>query len=193
MQQTITLPYLRTSPVHIPRRDLVLSASDSLLLSISVVESDRPSAQALILSTDVNGPAMQLVLWNESTTWGTWCDYQRPGSTYGTVLQSISGRPGSAAGSWDFHLSTGTFANFPLRCGWSVLLLWEDGARSSVLGQGIINVLRPWLRGVPLTAIPPIEPPPFIPPAAGSLLGLITSVTHQPIETSGTLLLLETS
>lgn len=198
MQQTITLPYLRTSPNHIPRRDLVLSASDSLSLSVVVVETDHPSAQALILNTDINGPAMQLVIWQDNDTWNTCCDYQRPGSVYGTVLQSVPGHPGSAAGSWEFHLPTGSFTNgtwhdFPVRCGWSILLLWENGAKSSVLSQGIMNIMRPYVRGVPLIAVPPIEPPPFIPPVAGSLLGLITSATHQPIETSGTLLLLETS
>jgi len=193
-QQTITLPYLRTSPVHIPRRDLVLSASDSLLLSVAVVENDRPSAQALILTTDVNGPSMQLVIWDEGAiTHGTWgWDYQRPYSTCGMVLQSISGKPGSAAGSWDFHLPTATFANFPRRCGWSILLLWEDGTRSSVLGQGIMNFLRPFVKGVALSAIPPETPPPFIPPGAQSLLRLLTDDLH-PIITSDSVHHLETS
>lgn len=192
MQQAITLPYLRTSPVHIPRRDLVLSASDSLLLNVAVVESDRPSAPSLILSTDVDGPSMQLVMWNESTSWDSWYDYHRPGSVFGTVFQSVSGVPGAALGSWDFHLPTGSFANFPLRCGWSVLLLWADGAKTSVLGQGVMNVLRPFVTGVPLSALPPVVPP-IIPPVFTSLLDLVTSDTLLPIQTSATLLTLETS
>jgi len=192
MQQTITLPYLRTTPIHVPRRDLVLSASDSLLLSVAVVENDRPSAQALILSTDEDGPAMQLVLWNETPYADVCCDYQRPGSAAGTVLQSIPGTPGSAAGSWDFYLPTGTLANFPRRIGWTILLLWNDGEKSEVLSQGIVSVLRPFLRGTPLSAIPPDPSPPIIPPGAGDDLWLLTD-DMRPILASDTLLQLRTS
>jgi len=195
MLQSVTLPYMRTSPVHLPRRDLVLSAADSLLLSVTVVESDRPSAQALILATDANGPAMQLVLWEEALYPGHgWCcDYQRPGPVHGMVLASVIGRPGSAAGSWDFELPTGTFANMPLRVGWSILLLWNNGTASSVLAQGVINVLRPFVTGVPLTAIPPDPNIPPVQPGAPSLLDLVTSETLRPILASDTLKQLETS
>ena len=33
----MTVPYLRTSPVHIPRRDLVLGRADSVFLRVTVV------------------------------------------------------------------------------------------------------------------------------------------------------------
>lgn len=193
MQQTITLPYLRTSPVHVPRRDLVLSASDSLLLSVAVVESDRPSAQALILTTDADGPSMQLVIWEESSARGSWWwDYGHPYSPHGTVLQSVIGVPGAAIGSWDFHIPTGIFHDFPLRCGWSVLLLWDEGLKSEVLAQGIMSFLRPFVTGVPISAIPPIIPPPFIPPGAPPLLRLLTDDLH-PIITSDSVHHVETS
>ena len=191
-QAAITLPYLRTSMVHVPRRDLVFSASDSLYLNIAVVESDHPNAQALILTTDEDGPSMQLVLWREIDQWGAWgCDYGRPGSTFGTVLSSTSGVPGEAAGSWDFHLPTGTFADFPLRCGWSVLLLWDGGTKSSVLARGIAHVMRPLISGVPLAEIPPVIPP-IIPPTTPSNLWLTTD-SGIPIITSDTAKQLETS
>ena len=192
MQQEITLPYLRTSPVHVPRRDLVLSASDSLLLTVTVVERDHPSAQALVLSTDVNGPTMQLVLWSDHDQPCGWGDYGRGYAWPGALLQSLSGVPGDAAGSWDFHIPTGTFADFPLRCGWAVLLLWGDGAKSSVLAQGVAHFLRPHFTGVKITALPPPVDPPYYPPGA-SLLGLITSDTLMPILTSDTDRQLETS
>jgi hypothetical protein len=193
MQQSITLPYLRTSPVHVPRRDLVLSASDSLLLNVAVVERDHPSSSALILTTDACGPSMQLVLWNESDRWNTCCDYERPGTVYGTVLRSVTGHPGDAVGSWDFHIPTGTFANFPRRCGWTILLLWNDGTSSSVLAQGIVSFLRPFVQGVPLSAIPPDPDIPPVQPGAGSLLDLVTSDTLRPMLASVTLDQLETS
>jgi hypothetical protein len=204
MQNSITLPYLRTTPLHIPRRDLVLSASDSLLLTVVVVESDNPSAQALVLSTDADGPSMQLVLWDDTAWNGSrryyggnyWGGGQLLLSGYvgdygwgswgrGTILQSISGVPGGALGSWDFAVPTGTFYNFPLRCGWAVLLLWNAGAKSSVLGQGIATFMRPYFQGVPLSAIPPPIPPVIIPPAAPAFLSLTTD-TNTPIITSDT-------
>jgi hypothetical protein len=62
-----------------------------------------------------------------------------------------------------------------------------------VLGQGIINVLRPFVHGVPLSAIPPIIPPPIIPPGAASLRPLITSDTLRPMMTDDSVHILETS
>ena len=191
MQQAITLPYLRTTPVHVPRRDLVLSAADSLLLSVTVVETDNPSAPVIILATDVNGPSMQLAIWNDTWQYHGW-DYGRPYTRPEMTLRSITGTPGSAAGSWDFHVPTGTFADFPLRCGWAILLSWENGAKSSVLGQGIVHFMRPNFIGVPISAIPPDPGIPIVPPVQPSHVGLLTDDLH-PIITSDTALQLETS
>ena len=196
-QQAITLPYLRTSPLHIPRRDLVLSAADSLLLTVTVVESDHPNAQLLIQNTDENGPSMQLILWEDSDAWNGWCDYRRPSSIYGTPLLSMSGQPGDP-GSWDFHIPTGSFADLPLRCGWSVLLTWDNGTsapngpKSSILAQGVMNVLRPVLSGVPISELIPIIPP-IVPPTQPTGIWLVTSDTLRPIWTSTTSLQLITS
>jgi len=192
VQHSITLPYRRTSPVHVPRSDLVLSAADSLLLTVCVVESDHPSAQAIVLHTDADGPAMQLVIWDGADYGYVWGDYQRAW-TPGLMLQSIPGYPGSAAGSWDFHIPTGTFKDFPLRCGWAILLLWANGAKSSVLGQGIANFLRPFFLGTPLSAIP-IEPPPIItPPGPPSHTGLLTDDLHPIVMSNDITRQLETS
>lgn len=191
--QTLVLPYQRTSPVHVPRRDLVLSASDSLLLTVIVVESDRPSAQTLVLATDVNGPTLQLVLWEDHARPYGCGDYGRGYAWPGAMLQSLSGVPGAAAGSWEFRVPTGTFADFPLRCGWAVLLLWGDGTKSSVLSQGTAHFLRPYFQGVKISALPPPVDPPIIPPVQPSHVGLITSDGLLPIMTSDTARQLETS
>ena len=111
MQHSIYLPYRRTSPVHIPRSDLVLSSADSLLLTVVVVESDHPSAQTIVVSTNADGPAMQLVLWDDSNHrygWGGASSYGY-GADYGwglpvhglppRVLLAVRGAPGSVAGS----------------------------------------------------------------------------------------------
>lgn len=192
MQHEITLPYRRTSPVRVPRSDLVLSSADSLLLTVTVVERDHPSAQTLILSTDVDGPAMQLVLWDDADYGYAWGDYQRAWAP-GTLLQSIPGTPGSAAGSYEFHIPTGTFADFPLRCGWAVLLLWANGAKSSVLGQGIANFLRPYFTGTPLSALPIVPPIDPTPPGPASLRGLTTDDLHPIVMSNDITRQLETS
>jgi hypothetical protein len=192
MQHSITLPYRRTSPVHVPRADLVLSAADSLLLTVVVVESDHPSAQAIVLHTDENGPSMQLVLWDDADYGYGWGDYQRAWAP-GLLLRSTPGTPGTAAGSWDFHIATGSFADFPLRCGWAILLLWNNGAKSSVLAQGIASFLRPYFTGTPITAIP-IEPePPITPPGPPAHLGLMTDDLHPMVMSNDPTRKLETS
>jgi hypothetical protein len=190
MHQSLVLPYLRTSPVHLARRDIVLSVSESLTLNAAVVYEDTPDAPAIDLTTDADGPATQLVIWSDYAARPSgWWDYGYPYSQFQTVLQSVSGTPGDAVGSWDFYLPTGTFSQFPSRCGWAILLLWNAGAKSSVLAHGIMNFVPPFFSGVPLVGIPDV--PPGVPPAA-SLLALTTD-TGVPITTSDTLLPLETS
>jgi hypothetical protein len=89
--------------------------------------------------------------------------------------------------------TNGTWHDFPMRCGWSILLLWNNGTKSSVLAQGIMNIMRPYVRGVPLVAVPPDPDLPIIPqPVAPSLLWLTTD-DLQPIVASDTLKQLETS
>jgi hypothetical protein len=188
VQYSIYLPYRRTSPVHIPRSDLVLSAADSLLLTVVVVESDHPSAQTIVLSGDADGPAMQLVLWDDSNHcygWGSANGYGY-GADYGwgypfglppRILLTVQGEPGSVGGSWEFYVPTGTFSIFPVRCGWAILLLWNQGAKSSLLGQGTANFTLPFFP-VPTTLYPPYD---------------LTTDALQPILTSDTTLLLETS
>jgi hypothetical protein len=187
MHQTFVLPYLRTSPVQLSRRDIVLSMAESLTLRASVVYDDTPGAPALELSTtDPNGPAAQLVIWNDQCIASTWRDYGAPGLARGTMLQSVPGVPADAVGSWDFYLPTGTFYNFPPRCGWAILVLWNQGEKSSVLAEGFINFIAPFFQGTPLYV-----PPPYVPIAAPPGFALMTD-DYTPILASDTLLVLET-
>ena len=94
-------------------------------------------------------------MWDDCDYRHGWGDYGR-GVAPGALLQSIPGRRSSAPGGWDFLIPTGTFAHFPLRCGWALLLLWNNGAKSSVLGQGIAHFTLPFFRGTPLAEIPPL-------------------------------------
>jgi|SRR5215472_17498571 len=140
MQQTIFAPYLRTSPLHTPRRDLALAASDSLYLRVTIVESDKPDAQLLTLTGGLDGPQAQLLIWTDrAILCGGCCDYERPLTAGGSVLWSAMGTPQAGLGSFDFTASAGTLSNLPLRCGWGMQLGWS-ATKSDLLFSGILNV-----------------------------------------------------
>ena len=77
MQYSFVLPYLRSTPIHIPRRDLVVGGADSVLLEVGVVEFDNPSAQAIVLTGGIGGPALRMTVWPWSYVHWPW-DYGRP-------------------------------------------------------------------------------------------------------------------
>src|SRR3954464_3402602 len=103
--QTFVLPYNRSSPLYIPRRDLVVSAADCLELRVTVVESDDPSAQALELTGGIGGPSCLLLVYPDATS-GRW-DYGAPRVCPGTVLWSGVGVIADAVGSFDIHIPVG--------------------------------------------------------------------------------------
>jgi hypothetical protein len=169
MQQTLMLPYLRSSPVHIPRRDLVLSASDSLTLRVTVVESDNPSAQLVLISGGVGGPAARLVIWSDYAGGGQgryygWSapsyGFARAGWDYGwsppaigSVLWCGMGDPQVGLGSFDFFIPFMTFSTFPERCGFAVQLSWDSGRKSDLLAKGTMQVSGPNQEMQALTAL----------------------------------------
>jgi len=136
--QTIILPYMRSSPLHIPRRDLVLSAADSLALRVTIVESDDPSAQALELTGGIGGPTCMLLVYPDSAS-GRW-DYGAPRVSPGTVLWSALGTIADAIGSFDIAIPVGTMAGWPRRCVWSVTLDWDGGGQAEVIAEGFVHV-----------------------------------------------------
>ena len=139
--QTLVLPYNRTSPVHQPRRDLVLSASDCLFLRVSVIESDDPNAMALELSGGVNGPLCRLVIYADTRHGWAW-DYGAPLISPGAVLGSWDGVIADAPGSFDIDIASGAFDGYPLRCGWQIQLDWDGGGHTEVLADGAVHFSR---------------------------------------------------
>ena len=154
MQQTIVLPYMRPSGTRLPRRDLVITRADSLTLRVTIVESDDPSAQTLVLTGGIGGPAAMLLIWPDyvpvpgGSSWGGghgW-DYGWDGHGWAaphpptTVLWSGQGTIGDAAGSFDFFIPHGAMASFPHRCGWTIQLGWDDGLKGEMLASGIMHV-----------------------------------------------------
>jgi hypothetical protein len=144
MQETIVLPYMRNSATRLPRRDIVITAGDSLTLRASIVESDDPAARALVLTGGVGGPQARIVVFTDSPCPGYGWDYGRPVAAPGTVLWVGYGvRSETALGSFDFFVPFETIGTLPGRCAWALQLAWDAGRKSEMLARGIMHVSGP--------------------------------------------------
>jgi hypothetical protein len=161
--QTLVLPYQRTSPVHQPRRDLVLSASDCLFLRVSMIESDHPDAMALDLTGGTGGPACRMFVFADRPHGGCGWDYGAPAVPYGRALGVWTGVIADAPGSFDIDIESNALVNLPHRCGWAIVLDWDGGRHTETLARGALHIAWPAL-GVTQGELP-----------------LLTSGTHIPI------------
>ena len=153
-QQTLTLPYMRTSPTRIPIRDLVLGGTDSLTLCVTVVECDDPNAAPLELTGGIGGPALSLFVWpgghGRGYGWGGCHDYGWgwPGGAVsggiagpGTVLYAATGTVSATTpGTFDILIPAGAMGGWPLRCRWAVLLDFNGGGGAELLAEGHLHV-----------------------------------------------------
>jgi len=131
----LTVPYIRTSPLHIPRRDLVLAAADSLYLRVTVVDSDDPCAQALDLTGGIGGPSAQFTVWAD-VPGQYWHEYGMWHPVTGQLLASIPGVTSDALGAFDFAFPSGTMSLWPRRCIWAVQLSYDtQGAEVLLFGR----------------------------------------------------------
>jgi len=147
----ITVPYMRTSPIHIPRRDLVLASADSLYLRVTVVDSDDPCAQALDIGTGIGASSAQFTVWAD-VPGQYFHEYGMSHPVSGQILASIPGVPSDAIGAFDFAFPSGTMASWPRRCGWAVQLNY-DTQGAEVLLSGILHVR---FGGTPFTLPAPV-------------------------------------
>ena len=139
MQYSFVLPYLRSSPIHIPRRDLVLAASDSVWLTISIVESDDPSAEALVVTGGIGGPTLRMTVWPDCS--GYFRDYGMPLPYAGTVLWSGTGTvDADSRGTFNVLIPIATAMNWPVRCVYAIQLDWSGNTRSETLAMGALHV-----------------------------------------------------
>ena len=137
----LTLPYMRTSPIHVPRRDLVLGRADSLYLRVTVVDSDNPCAQALELSGGIGGPVLQMLVWPDhhhrnSWDYGRWNWAQCPGS----VLWVGTGVASDALGAFDIAFPTATMSGWPRRCAYAIQLDYDGGGGTDLLAEGRLQL-----------------------------------------------------
>ena len=135
---TMILPYDRSSPLHIPTRDLVLSAADSIFLTVTIVESDHPSAQAIVLTGGLGGPACTLLVWPEGPR--HWWDYGAPLACPSTTLWQGTGVIGEAIGSFEIFMPAATMRQWPRRCAWAVLLDFDGGGQCEQIAGGHLHV-----------------------------------------------------
>jgi hypothetical protein len=139
MQQSFVVPYLRSSPIHIPRRDLVLAASDSVLLAVSIIESDDPAAEALVLTGGIGGPSLRMTVWHD--TIGYQRDYGLWLPAMGRVLWSGVGTiDPNQAGTFNLLVPIATMTAWPLRCIYALQLDWDGNTRSETLSIGSLHV-----------------------------------------------------
>ena len=146
----MTLPYMRTSPIHVPRRDLVLGRADSLFLRVTVVDSDNPCAQALELTGGIGGPVLQMLVWPDQHYRGAW-DYgaywhwpQCPQ----TVLWVGTGVLSPARGAFDIAFPTATMAGWPRRCAYALQLDYDGGGGTDLLAEGRLQLTHSVARSV---------------------------------------------
>lgn len=168
---TMTVPYLRTSPLYIPRRDLVLAYADSFLLRVTIVDADNPDAQPIELTNAIGGPSVQLYFWADVRQ-SSYYDYpvtfpQTFISASARTLWQGTGVMSGAPGTFDFTFPSGSVVNWPLRCGWALQLNY-DLANCEVLATGRAHIRYV---GLPFTLATPA----------------LTTDTYIPIITSDTL------
>lgn len=138
---TMTVPYARTTYLHVPRRDLVLGVADSLYLRVTIVDSDSVDALALELTGGLGGPALQMLVWPDTyyrTSWDYGARPHCPPPPIWTGLGVIS----DAVGAFDISFPTNTMASWPRRCAYALQLDWDSGSGASLLSDGHLH-LRP--------------------------------------------------
>jgi hypothetical protein len=142
----LVLPYQRTSPLYLPRRDLVLDAADSLSLTATVVESDAPDASLIDLATGPTFPAFVLQVWPDSIRqlWDYGAGAWPMPPTHIVLLEEIDGVISvTLPGTVDFTVSATSMAAWPRRCGWAIRMD-HDATLSETLMAGTLHV-RPAL------------------------------------------------
>jgi len=135
----MTVPYLRTSPLHIPRRDLVLGRADSLFLRVTVISDDSVCAQAIDLTGGIGGPVLQMLVWPDHCSRTSW-DYGAMPQCPQSVLWSGLGVVSDAIGAFDISFPTATMSSWPRRCAYALQLDYDGGGSTDLLATGHLHL-----------------------------------------------------
>ena len=159
----MTVPYMRTSPVHIPRRDLVLGRADSLFLRVTVVSADSVCAEAIDLSGGIGGPVLQMLVWPDQhgrSSWDYGAYWHWPQCPQ-TVLWVGTGVISDALGAFDISFPTATMAGWPRRCAYALQLDYDGGGGTDLLAEGRLHLSHsvPRSTGAPVIMLTDPTPP----------------------------------
>jgi len=135
----MTVPYLRTSPLHIPRRDLVLGRADSLFLRVTVISDDSVCAQGIDLSGGIGGPVLQMLVWPDHCHRSSW-DYGAMPQCPQGVLWTGTGVISDALGAFDISFPTATMSSWPRRCAYALQLDYDGGGGTDLLAEGRLHL-----------------------------------------------------
>jgi len=170
----MTVPYMRTSPVHIPRRDLVLGRADSLFLRVTVISDDSVCAQGIDLSGGIGGPVLQMLVWPDHCHRTSW-DYGAMPQCPQSVLWVGTGVVSDAIGAFDISFPTATMAGWPRRCAYALQLDYDGGGGTDLLATGHLHLAYSIPRSVnPVIMLTDPTPP------------VLTDDTSEPIFLNGT-------
>jgi hypothetical protein len=137
--QSMTLAVQRRSPIHIPRRDLVLSGADTLRLTVHLRESDTPGAAPVGMVG--LGPRLRLALGTMGPIW-SW-DYgytPSPALTYRSLLWAGFGVASlTEDGRVDIDVPRGALGDACGRLWWMLQL--DYGRSLTLLAHGVAQVL----------------------------------------------------
>ena len=147
----MTVPYMRTSPVHIPRRDLVLGRADSLFLRVTIVSDDSVCAQGIELSGGIGGPVLQMLVWPDTWYRSSW-DYGAVPQCPQSVLWSGLGAISDALGAFDIAFPTATMSGWPRRCRYALQLDYNGGGGTDLLAEGHLHLAY----SIPRAISPPV-------------------------------------
>jgi hypothetical protein len=150
----LTLPLDRVSPIRVPIRDLALGGTDSLTLTISIVDRDSPDALPIELTGGIGGPSVSMFVWPDGRRrgyggWDGWGGCQDYGwGWYGggvagpaTTLWAGAGVIINAAtGTFAILIPAGTMGGWPRRCRWAVLFDADGGGEAELLAEGHLHV-----------------------------------------------------
>ena len=129
---------------------MALGGTDSVTLSVTVVESDDPASPPIELTGGIGGPTVSLFVWSDAWRqgygWGGWHDYGwgwHGGGVAGpgTVLWSAIGTVlDAASGTFAIVIPAGTMGGWPRRCRWAIYFDADGGGEAELLAEGHIHV-----------------------------------------------------
>lgn len=164
----LTIALARRSAIMLPRRDLVLVASDDLALRLTIVAVDRPDAAPIVLTG--GNVAVQLVVGRDMFGWddyGWWVNRAPSGHTAWSGLGVIMPEPGRVNITLPRHTLRG-----PATYSWALQLMLEGIV--STMCHGTMQVMP----GAAM-AVPP--PPAVVPPVVTNYM---MTNTGSPIQTN---------